>query len=104
MFSKILISLAAILSFFFLLYIIDLFLLSLESKGYIYYRKRHGSTDRVGSFLLDISTFVDPSKKYVIEQQKSVIEDSADPSDSPEPLGDLPDDTTVDQSKENDAT
>ena len=51
------------------LYSIHLLATWAESRGWIYYRKRHGSVT-VGSAFLEIQALMDPSTRHVLEQRR----------------------------------
>lgn len=40
-----------------------------EKRGWIYYRKKHGSVT-VGSAFLEIQALMEPSKRHVLEQRR----------------------------------
>ena len=40
-----------------------------EKRGWIYYRKKHGSV-AVGSAFLEIQALMEPSKRHVLEQRR----------------------------------
>lgn len=61
---------------------LDRLLLHMESRGWIYYRKKKPSPGTVGGAFLEVQNLVEPSKKYVIRLQK---EDRKDQSESGEP-------------------
>jgi hypothetical protein len=39
----------------------------MEDRGWIYYRKKHGSSGTLGSALLEIEELLEPTKRHVIE-------------------------------------
>lgn len=41
-----------------------------ESRGWIYYRKKRGSSGTLSSAALEIQTLVEPAKRHVLEQQR----------------------------------
>ena len=53
-----------------LLYLADRLLLKMEDRGWIYYRKKHGTTDRIGEAALRLQALLEPTKQYVLEEKK----------------------------------
>lgn len=51
------------------LYAIHLLATWAENRGWIYYRKRHGSVT-VGSAFLEIQALMEPSQRHVLEQRR----------------------------------
>ncbi|HEY1911319.1 MAG TPA: hypothetical protein VGG73_10380 [Vicinamibacterales bacterium] len=39
----------------------------MEDRGWIYYRRKHGSSGSLGSACLEVQAMLEPSKKHVIE-------------------------------------
>jgi len=78
------------------LYILHRFALYAEKRGWIYYRKA-GSGSAMGNALLEVQTFMEPSKRYVVEarmMQRSETEAAGDPPNknnnaNPNPLAPL---------------
>jgi hypothetical protein len=53
-----------------------------ERRGFIYYRKKHGSSGTLSSAVLEVQSLFDPSKLYVLEEKtRDQVEDqeSGDP-------------------------
>ncbi len=50
------------------LFLADRLLLAMESRGWIYYRKKQGSGSRLGGAFLHVQSILEPGKKYVIEE------------------------------------
>ena len=53
-----------------------------EQRGWIYYRKRHGSSGTLSSAVLEVQSLLEPSKQYVLEEktrEQVEEEDSGDP-------------------------
>lgn len=53
-----------------------------ERRGWIYYRKRHGSSGTLSNKVLEVHSLFDPSKRYVLEEKtrdKVEDEESGDP-------------------------
>lgn len=59
-----------IILFFLLIYIMDCFLLWLERKGWLFYRKRKSPGGFVGNALLELNSVFQPSSHNVIEVKK----------------------------------
>lgn len=61
------------------LYLADRLLLKVEERGWIYYRKKRGHTDRIGQAALRLQAILEPSKQHVIEErQKTAPEERHD--------------------------
>ena len=41
-----------------------------ERRGWIYYRKRHGSSGTLSTAVLEVHSLFDPSKRYVLEEKR----------------------------------
>jgi len=78
--------LAAIIGFLFAL---DRLFLYLESRGWIYYRKKKPSPGSVGNAFLEIQQFLEPSKKYVVQIKKEEKRDQQGSGDLPPESEDL---------------
>jgi hypothetical protein len=52
-----------------ILYALHLLATYAEKRGWIYYRKKHGSVT-VGSAFLEIQALMEPSKRHVLEQRR----------------------------------
>lgn len=53
-----------------------------ERRGWIYYRKKHGSSGALSNAVLEVHSLFDPSKRYVLEEKtRDQVEDeeSGDP-------------------------
>src|SRR4051812_46471868 len=60
----------------------------MEQRGWIYYRKRRGSSGGLSSAFLEIQAFLEPSKRHVLEIKRSedvavADDDSTDPPQWP---------------------
>lgn len=53
-----------------ILYLADRLLLKMEERGWIYYRKKQGHTDRIGEAMLRLQAILEPSKQYVIKEKE----------------------------------
>ena len=61
-----------------------------EQRGWIYYRKKHGSSGALSSAVLEIQSLLEPSKQYVLEEKTRdpvEEEDSGDPPTTRDGLG-----------------
>jgi hypothetical protein len=56
-----------------------------EHRGFIYYRKKRGSSGALSSAALEVHALLEPSRRHVLEEQKrdQVVED--DNGDPPTP-------------------
>ena len=64
------------------LYGFDRLALWMERRGWIYWRKKHGSSGTLGAALLEVQAIFEPSKRHVLEvrrDERSEDEDSGDP-------------------------
>ncbi|MCX8159565.1 MAG: hypothetical protein N3G18_01360, partial [Candidatus Saccharicenans sp.] len=50
--------------------LLDRFLLYLENRGWIYYRRKKPSSSALSNACLEVQQLLEPSKKYVIRIQK----------------------------------
>lgn len=46
-----------------------------ESRGWIHYRRRRGSSGTLGNAFLEIQTMVDPSKRIVLEERRREVKE-----------------------------
>jgi hypothetical protein len=65
------------------LFLLDRLLLALERRGWIYYRKRRGSSGALGNSMLEVQKILEPSKRHVVEER---LRDA----DGPQESGDQP--------------
>jgi len=61
-----------------------------EGRGWIYYRKKHGSASALGNAFLELQSMIEPSKRHVIEEMRKDEADSEESGDPPE-SGSMPD-------------
>jgi hypothetical protein len=66
---------AAVIGALAALYLADRLLLKMEERGWIYYRKKHGTTDRVGEAALRLQAILEPSKQYAIEEKEKTAKE-----------------------------
>jgi len=53
-----------------LLWLADRALLRAEARGWIYWRKKRGHSDRLGQAFLELHTMLEPGKRHVIEEKR----------------------------------
>jgi hypothetical protein len=56
----------------------------MERRGWIYWRRKHGSSGTLGTAFLELQTILEPSKRHVIEAR---LEEDAEEDDSGDPPG-----------------
>ncbi len=61
-----------------------------ERHGWIYYRKRRGTSGALGSAALEIHAMLEPSKRYVLEERRRDDTEDEESGDPPEPGADRP--------------
>jgi hypothetical protein len=54
-----------------------------EARGWIYYRKRRGSSGTLGDAFLEVQTMFDPSKKIVLEERRREVREEDDAGGPP---------------------
>ena len=57
----------------------------MEDRGWIYYRKRRGSSGVLGAAFLELQSIYEPGRRYVLEEIRSdemETQDSGDPPDA----------------------
>ena len=64
-------------------YLLDKLALWAEARGWIYYRKRHSSGGAIGNAFLELQAFLEPSKRYVVEERKRIKKDEQDSGEKP---------------------
>lgn len=57
----------------------------MEDRGWIYYRRRRGSSGRLGDAFLEVHALVEPGKRAVIEARRAEEDESTASGDPPEP-------------------
>ena len=65
---------AAAAGFLLLLVLLGRLLLRMEARGWVYYRKRRGTSDRIGAAALHLNSILEPSKRVVVEQKEREAE------------------------------
>ena len=69
------------------LLLLDKVLLKMESRGWIYYRRKAPTRSSLGNAFLEIQSMLEPSKKAMVEimkEEKKEQADSGEPPDSGE--------------------
>lgn len=54
----------------------------MESRGWIYYKKKHASAGTLGAAFLEIQAIAQPEKKYVLEMRQDQRAERDDEGDS----------------------
>ena len=57
----------AVVAVFAALWGVDRLLLKAETRGWIYYRKKQGTSSRLGSAFLEVQSLLEPDKRHVAE-------------------------------------
>jgi hypothetical protein len=55
----------------------------MEDRGWLYYRKKRGSSGTLGSAFLEVQSILEPGKRYVLEEKRKEDvddEESGDPA------------------------
>ncbi|HKI85306.1 MAG TPA: hypothetical protein VKA53_01040 [Thermoanaerobaculia bacterium] len=66
------------------LFLIDRLALWAESRGWIFYRRRHPSPGTVGNAFLNLQSMIEPGKVHVIEAQEDAEPEQEPSGDPPE--------------------
>jgi hypothetical protein len=67
------------------LVLLDKALLMMEARGWIYYRRKQPSRGSLGNAFLEIQSYLEPSKKALVEVMKEEKKEQAESGDPPEP-------------------
>jgi len=68
-----------------LLFLLDKLFLWMERKGWIYYRKKKPNRSSLGNAFLEIQSFLEPSKKIMVEVKKDEKKEQEESGDPPKP-------------------
>jgi hypothetical protein len=55
----------------------------MEDRGWIYYRKKRGSSGTLGSAFLEVQSMLEPGKRYVLEEKRKEDVDDEESGDPP---------------------
>jgi len=66
-------------------FLLDRILLKMESRGWIYYRRKKPAGSSLGNAFLEIQSLLEPSKKALVEIKKEEKKEQADSGDPPTP-------------------
>ena len=66
-------------------FLLDRILLKMESRGWIYYRRKKPTRSSLGNAFLEIQSILEPSKKVLVEIKKEEKKEQADSGDPPTP-------------------
>jgi len=72
------------------LFLLDRILLKMESRGWIYYRRKKPNRSSLGNAFLEIQSFLEPSKKTLVEIKKEDKKEQADSGDPRQPGRKIP--------------
>jgi hypothetical protein len=65
---------------------LDRILLKAEARGWIYYRKKRGTSSRLGSAFLEVQSVLEPDKRHAAEVRKEKGLPGPESSAPPEPV------------------
>ena len=68
-----------------ILFLLDKLFLWMERRGWIYYRKKKPSRSSLGNAFLEVQSFLEPSKKIMVEVKKDEKKEQAESGDPPQP-------------------
>jgi hypothetical protein len=54
-----------------------------EERGWIYYRKKRGGSGTLGNALLELQTFLEPSKRHILDERVKKDPEVQDSGDKP---------------------
>ena len=67
------------------LWLLDRFLLRLEEKGYLYYRRKRATRSRLGAAFLEVQAILEPDKRHAARIRREKGPESAGAEAPPEP-------------------
>jgi hypothetical protein len=70
------------------LYALHRLALWMESRGWIYYRHKSGSSGSLGSAFLEAQALLEPANRHVLEVRRDEQAEADDPSGPPDPGAD----------------
>ena len=65
------------------MYVLHRLGLWMEDRGWIYYRKKHGSSGTLSSAFLEVEALLEPTKRHVIEIKRRDESEQYDADDPP---------------------
>jgi len=68
-----------------IVFLLDRLLLKMERRGWIYYRKSKPSRTSLGNAFLEIQSFLEPSKKEILEVRREDKREQSESGEPPEP-------------------
>lgn len=74
----------ALLALVVLLLLLDRLARRLEDRGWIYYRRRRGSSGALGDAFLEVQSLVEPAQRAVLEARREVVDEAPEPGEPPE--------------------
>jgi hypothetical protein len=54
-----------------------------EARGFVYYRRRRGSSGALGNALLEVQAVFEPAQRHVVEERVRQRSDAAESGDPP---------------------
>lgn len=66
------------------LYVVHRLALWMEERGWIYYRRRRGTSGALGDAFLEVQSLVDPGQKAVLEARRQVADEAGESGDPPD--------------------
>lgn len=72
-----------------LIFVLNRFLLYMESRGWIYYRKKKPGSGALSSACIEIQQMLEPSKKYVVQVRKNEKRTQQEAGDLPPGFEDI---------------
>jgi len=67
------------------LYMLHRLGLWMEERGWIYYRKKHGSSGSLSSAFLEVQALLEPSQRHVLEIKREDDSEQDESGDPPSP-------------------
>ena len=64
--------------------VLDRLAVWMEGRGWIYWRKKHGSSGTLGTAFLELQAIFEPGKQHVIEARRDEDAEEDDSGDPPE--------------------
>ncbi len=67
-------------------WLLDRALVRLEAGGWIYYRRRRGSSGSLGAAFLSVQSLVDPGARHAAEERRATRAEADEDGEGPEPV------------------